>query len=76
MERVNIKTGQIHKCDKQFHSEMEINLQSTDTYEIYTEMKDTIKERITNFLRGGSNWKFRSITFKRVFLHSTSTRTS
>ena len=61
MERVNIKTGQIHKCDKQFHSEMEINLQSTDTYEIYTEMKDTIKERITQFLRSGSNWKFRSI---------------
>ena len=61
MERVNIKTGQIHTCDKQFHSEMEINLQSTDTYEIYTKMKDTIKERITKFLRSGSNWKFRSI---------------
>jgi len=67
MERTNIKTGKIHKCDKQFHSEMEINLQGTYTYEMYTKMKDTIKERIT-FLRGGSNWKFRSII--RLELHT------
>jgi len=58
MEKTNIKTGEVESHLKAFHSEIEINLESTDVDEIYSEMTKTILERLPNFQKSGSNWIF------------------
>ena len=54
-------------CEAAFHSKKEVNLESTDADELYAEMKDRVIEDLTNFLQGGSGWRFRSIVSLNVF---------
>jgi len=44
MEKTNIKTGGVESHLKAFHSGIEINLEGTNTDEIYSEMMKTILE--------------------------------
>jgi len=61
MEKTNIKTGEVESHLKEFHSEIEINLESTNTDEIYSEMMKTILKRLATFQRSDSNWIFSSV---------------
>ena len=44
-----------------FHSKTEVTLESTDTSELFSKMKDTVLESLTKFQRQGSNWRFHSV---------------
>jgi len=61
MERTEITTGKIIIRDAPFYTEQEVNLEGNNLDEMYVKMKDTIIERMTNFMKLGSGWRFRSI---------------
>ena len=61
MERTEIRTGQIITYEAPFHTEQEVNLEGNDLEEMYVKMKDTIIERMINFMKLGNGWRFRSI---------------
>ena len=44
-----------------FHSKTEVNLESTNSDELFSKMKETVLEPLAKFQRQGSNWKFRSV---------------
>ena len=44
-----------------FHSKTEVNLESTNSNELFSKMKETILEFLGKFQRKGSNWRFRSV---------------
>ena len=44
-----------------FHSKSEVNLESTDSNELFTKMKETVLESLAQFQRQGSNWRFHSV---------------
>jgi len=61
MERTEITTREIITYEAPFHTEQEVNLEGNDLEKMYVKMKDTIIERMTNFMKLGSGWRFRSI---------------
>ena len=67
MVKTNIATGEHVYADPHFHSNVEVVLRSIkggalhdqdDFVELYTEMRDAMTERMTNFQRNGSGWIF------------------
>ena len=60
-EKVDIKSGEVIAKEAVFHSKTEVNLESTDSYELFSEMKETVLESLAKFQRQGSNWRFRSV---------------
>ena len=44
-----------------FHSKTDVNLESTDSNESFSKMKETVLESLAKFLRQGNNWRFRSV---------------
>jgi len=44
-----------------YSGDNEIHLESVNLNELYTKMKDGIKENMAKFQREGSNWTFSSI---------------
>ena len=67
MVKTNIATGEHVYADPHFHSNVEVVLRSIkggalhdqdDFVELYTEMRDAMIERMTNFQREGSGWIF------------------
>ena len=61
MKKTDIKTGKTIERDAYFHSDQEVNLESTDVDGLYDKMVDTMMERKANFQRHGSNWRFVSV---------------
>ena len=61
MKKTDIKTGETIERDAYFHSNQEVNLESTDVDRLYDKMVDTMMERKDNFQRHGSNWRFVSV---------------
>ena len=62
MDKPDIKSGEIKSYEAPFYSgDNEINLESVNLDELYTTMKEGIKENMTKFQREGSNWTFSSI---------------
>jgi len=68
MDKPDIKSGEIKSHEAAFYSgDNEINLEGVNLNELYTKMKDGIKENITKFQREGSNWAFSSIVNLSVY---------
>ena len=44
-----------------FHSKTEVNLESTNSNELFSKMKETVLESLAKFQRQGSNWRFHSV---------------
>ena len=44
-----------------FHCKTEVNLESTNSIELFSKMKETVLESLKKFQRQGSNWRFRSV---------------
>ena len=61
MEKVDLKSGEVTAKEAAFHSKTEVNLESTNSNELFSKMKETVLESLTKFQRQGSNWRFRSV---------------
>ena len=55
MEKVDLKSGEVIVKEAAFHSKTEINLESTDSNELFTIMKETVLKSLAKFQRQGSN---------------------
>ena len=55
MEKVDLKDGDVTAKEAAFHSETEVNLESTNSNELFSKMKETVLESLEKFQRQGSN---------------------
>ena len=51
MEKVDLKSGEVIAKEAEFHSETEVNLESTDSNELFSKMKETVLESFAKFQR-------------------------
>ena len=61
MEKVDLKSGEVIVKEAAFHSKTEVNLEGTNSNELFSKMKETVLESLAKFQRQGSNWRFRSV---------------
>ena len=61
MEKVDLKSSEVIAKEAAFHSKKEVNLESTNSNELFSKMKETVFEPLAKFQRHGSNWRFRSV---------------
>ena len=61
MEKVDLKSGEVITKETTFHSKTEVNLESNDSNELFSKMKETVLESLAKFQRQGSNWRFHSV---------------
>ena len=60
MDKVDITSGEVIANEAAFHSKTEVNLESTDSTELFSKMKETVLESLAQFQSQGSNWRFHS----------------
>ena len=51
MEKVDLKSGEVIAKEAEFHSKTEVNLESTDSNELFSKMKETFLESLAKFQR-------------------------
>ena len=61
MEKVDLKSGEVIAKEAAFHSKTEVNLESTNSSELFSKPKETVLESLAKFQRQGSNWRFHSV---------------
>ena len=61
MEKVDLKSGERIAKEVVFHSKTEVNLESNDSNELFSKMKETVLDSLAKFQRQGSNWRFHSV---------------
>ena len=61
MEKVDLKSGEVIDKEAAFHSNTEVNLESTNSNELFSKMKETVLESLAKLQRQGSNWRFHSV---------------
>ena len=61
IENVEQKSGEVIAKDAAFHSKTDVNLESTNSNELFSKMKETILESLAKFQRQRSYWRFRSV---------------
>ena len=61
MKRIDLKTGEETKTEANFHSEIENNLPATKEKKLLNEIIEEVLEKMANFHRRGSNWRFEEI---------------
>ena len=61
MEKVDLKGGEMIAKEAAFHSKIEVNLESTNSNELFSKMKETVLESSVKFQRQGSNRRIRSV---------------
>ena len=61
MKKVDLKSGEMIAKEAAFHSKTEVNVESIDSNELFSKMKETILESLAKFQRQGSNWRFHSV---------------
>ena len=61
IEKVDLKSGEVISKEATFHYKTEVNLESTNSNELFSKMKETVLESLAKFQRQGSNWRFHSI---------------
>ena len=57
MEKVDLVIAK----EAEFHSKTEVNLERTDSNELFSKMKDTVSESLAKIQRQRSNWRFHSV---------------
>ena len=53
MEKVDLKSGEVIAKETAFHSKTEVNLESTNSNELFSKMKETVLELLAKFQRLG-----------------------
>ena len=61
MEKVDLKSGEVIAKEAVFHSKTEVDLESTDSNELFSKTKENDLESLAKFQRQGSNWRFHSV---------------
>ena len=61
MKKVGLKSGEVIAKEGEFHSKAEVNLESTNSNELFSKVKETVLESFAKFPRKGSNWRFHSV---------------
>ena len=61
MEKVDLKSGEVISKEAAFHSKTEVNLESSNSNEMFSKRKETVLVSLGKFQRQGSNWRFRSV---------------
>ena len=61
MEKVDLKSGEVIAKEAAFYSKTEVNLESTNSNELLSKMKESVFESLDKFPRQGSNWRFHSV---------------
>ena len=61
MEKVDLKSGEVIAKEATFLSKTEVNLESTNSNELFSKMKETFLKSLAKFHRQGSNWRFHSV---------------
>ena len=51
MEKVDLKSGKVIAKEVAVHSKTEVNLESTDSNELFSKMKETVLEFLAKFQR-------------------------
>ena len=51
MEKVELKSGEVITKEAAFHSKTAVNLESTDSNEMFSKMKETVLESLAKFER-------------------------
>ena len=51
LEKVDLKSGKVIVKEASFHSKTEVNLDSTDSNELFTKMKEPVLEFLAKFER-------------------------
>ena len=51
MEKVDLKTGEVIAKEAAFHSKTEVNLENTDSNELFSKMNETILKSLAKFQR-------------------------
>ena len=54
MEKVDLKSGDLIAKEAAFHSKIEINLESTNSIELFSKMKETVLGSLENYKK---TWK-------------------
>ena len=55
------KNGEMIAKEAVFHAKIEVNLESTNSIEVFSKMKETVFESLAKFQRQWSNWRFLSV---------------
>ena len=58
MEKVDPNSGEMIAKEPAFHSRTEVNLESNDSNELFSKMKETVLELLAKCQRQESNWRF------------------
>ena len=61
MRKVDLKSCEVIAKEAAFHCKTEVNLERTNSNELFSKMKETALESLAKFQRPGSNWRFRSV---------------
>ena len=61
MEKVDLESGEVIANEEAFHCKIEVNLEKSDSNELFSKMKETVLKSLAKFQRPGSNWRFNSV---------------
>ena len=61
MEKVDLKSGEVIAKEAVFHFKTEVNLESNDSNELFSKMKETVLESLAKFQKQESSWRFHSV---------------
>ena len=61
MAKVDLKSGEVIAKEAAFHSKTEVTLESNESNELFSKMKETVLESLAKFQRQGSSWRFHSV---------------
>ena len=58
MEKDDLTSGEVIAKEAAFHSKTEVSLESADSSELFSKVKETVLESLAKFQIQGSNWRF------------------
>ena len=61
MEKIDLKGGEVITKEAAFHSKSEVNLECTNSNELFSKKKETVLKSFAKFQRQGINWRFHSV---------------
>ena len=60
IEKVDLKSGEVIAKEAAFRSKTEVKLESTNSNELFSKMKENVLESLAKYQRQGSSWRFHS----------------
>ena len=61
MEKIDPRSGETIAKEAAFHCKTEVNVESTNSIELFSKMKETVLKSLAKFQSQGSNWRFHSV---------------